>query len=42
MKLNAEFNKLLKTVGHRASYFSETILTLFGYFLSLTYQVLKL
>ena len=50
-KLNAEFNKLIKTVGHRAGFFEKmmlntptlpTFLTLFGYFHILTYQVLKL
>jgi len=50
-KFNAEFKKLIKTVGHRARLFEKcfltnphlpTNLTLFGYFHILTYQVLKL
>ena len=50
-KFNAEFNKLIKSVGQCASCFEKwcwthpplpTILTLFGYFHILTYQVLKL
>ena len=36
-KFNAEFNKLIKTVGHVANN-----LTLFEYFHMLTYRVLKL
>jgi len=44
---NAEFNKLIKTVGHRALIFREMVLNTptfannFGYFQILTYQVLK-
>ena len=51
-KLNAEFNKVIKAVGHRARFFEKkmrlntstlpTISTLFGYFHILTYQVFKL
>ena len=50
-KFSAKFNKLIKTVGHRARCFEfvmlntptlPTNLTLFGYFHILTYQVLKL
>ena len=50
-KFNAEFDKLIKTVGHRVRCFEKwcwthtplpTILTLFGYFHILTYQVLIL
>ena len=50
-EFNAEFNKLMKTVGHPARFPEKscwahpplsTILTLFGYFHTLTYQVLKL
>jgi len=50
-KSNAEFNQLIKTVVHRARIFEKwcwthqplpIILTLFGYFHILTYEVLKL
>jgi len=44
-KINAEFNKLIKTVGHRARFFFGKwcwTTTLFGHFRILTYQVLKL
>jgi len=46
-KFNAEFNKLIKPVGHRACFFRKvaqpplpTILALFSHFRILTYQVL--
>ena len=48
-KFSAEFNKLIKTVGHSACFFRKMMLnlcniffTLFGYFHILTYQALKL
>jgi len=50
-KFNAEFNELIQTVGHRARFIENwcwthpplpTILSLFGYFHILTYQVAKL
>jgi len=51
MKSNAEFNQLIKKSRSPFSFFEKwcgkqpplpTILTIFGYFHSLTYQVLKL
>ena len=46
-KFNVDFNKLMQPVDHHARCFAThtplpTILTLFGYFHILTYQVLKL
>ena len=51
-KFNAEFNKLIKTVGHRDRFFPKNdgehthlcqqFWLLFGYFDIVTYQVLKL